>query len=241
MLKITESFCFTLNDGEKVNAKIVLLTSIELEGTKEAIKKIISIAWNYEGFISSTDTDTNKTTLLFDDPSNLNVFVAIEALNLNFKEYVINKLGNENIEVINFITGYNFAPNIGCYIRENGVSYQKLKAAHVLDIYFLEETNDESKQVEEESTTEIRTSSEKELIPYGFNPKPGQPILLSRFELEYVQEQDCCSSSKNDVQTLKLSIEDGGGGSYYVMETSRWAFDNAEEIIKVLEDFKKRI
>ena len=52
------------------------------------------------------------------------------------------------------------------------------------------------------------------------------------------QEADDNSSG---VQLLEISTEDAGGGVYYILKTERWAFDNLNDLIKVLQDFEKRL
>lgn len=51
------------------------------------------------------------------------------------------------------------------------------------------------------------------------------------------QEQDCCSTDK-DYQELRLSIEDGGGGPFFVMSTERWAFENIDELCDLIKEYE---
>ena len=44
-----------------------------------------------------------------------------------------------------------------------------------------------------------------------------------------------------DVQELFIGQQDAGGGRYYVIETKRWAVDKLDDLIKIIEDYKKRI
>ena len=55
-------------------------------------------------------------------------------------------------------------------------------------------------------------------------------------ELTAVYTQDCDQS--NDIQELKLSTGDNGGGRYLVIETKRWAIDSIDELVATLNDFK---
>jgi hypothetical protein len=41
-------------------------------------------------------------------------------------------------------------------------------------------------------------------------------------------------------QFLHIHTEDGGGGDYFVMDTERWAFDNIDDLIEVLNQFKEK-
>lgn len=67
---------------------------------------------------------------------------------------------------------------------------------------------------------------------------PENPIAITEFSMEYTQEGD--SNSSDYFQSLELQITDAGDGSYFVLKTERWAFDSVEELIEVLEDFKRR-
>ena len=52
--------------------------------------------------------------------------------------------------------------------------------------------------------------------------------------LSYTQEVDCCGPAGTRTNSLDFRFEDGGGGTYVVMETDRWSFNNLEEAIGVL-------
>jgi hypothetical protein len=47
--------------------------------------------------------------------------------------------------------------------------------------------------------------------------------------------------SSDGLQFIELSTEDAGAGVYYVLKTDRWAVDNLSDLVKVIDDFKKRI
>lgn len=46
------------------------------------------------------------------------------------------------------------------------------------------------------------------------------------------QDGDCGS---NEPQNLVISMTDGGGGAYFVIETTRWAFNDLDDLIEVLQ------
>jgi uncharacterized protein YfdQ (DUF2303 family) len=75
------------------------------------------------------------------------------------------------------------------------------------------------------------------LLVAGF-PSSEQPVAVTKVTVEYTQDAD---SNSNEIQFLKVSTEDAGGGIYYVIKTERWAFDNIDDLIKVLNDFEKRL
>lgn len=63
-------------------------------------------------------------------------------------------------------------------------------------------------------------------------------VYLSDLGLTYVQNGDCVQGS-DDVQELKIFTENGGVGDYLILQTERWAIDDVDDIIKILEHFKK--
>jgi hypothetical protein len=65
------------------------------------------------------------------------------------------------------------------------------------------------------------------------NPGPKMVIDTIKFE----QEPDGCDS--NISQTLTIRQEDAGEGSYWIMDTTRWAFDSVDELVKLLRRAEK--
>ena len=76
------------------------------------------------------------------------------------------------------------------------------------------------------------------MITEKFPNKEGDNICLYSSQLEYIQNSDTWSDG--EIQTLKLKTEYVDDGKFFVMETSRWAFDNIEDLIEILKDFKNR-
>ena len=68
-------------------------------------------------------------------------------------------------------------------------------------------------------------------------------ICIDELSITYSQMQDhAIYNDKLDDQKLKIKTVDADGmGYYYVIETERWAFDDINELVKVFEDFKKRL
>ncbi len=52
-------------------------------------------------------------------------------------------------------------------------------------------------------------------------------------KVEFSQEADSCDGGPD--QTLTVGVEDAGGGHYFVLSTSRWAFDSVKDLTDVLE------
>lgn len=59
---------------------------------------------------------------------------------------------------------------------------------------------------------------------------------LEQLKATYSQEAD---GMDNNPQYLDIFTEDSGGGKYFVIKTERWAFDNVEELIVLINNFKK--
>lgn len=75
------------------------------------------------------------------------------------------------------------------------------------------------------------------LLAFGL-PSSEQLVAVSKVSVEYTQEAD---SNSDVLQLLEVSTEDAGGGVYYVLKTERWAFDNLNDLIKILNDFERRL
>ena len=86
-------------------------------------------------------------------------------------------------------------------------------------------------------STEPEGNAINTLLSAGF-PSSEQPVAVNKVVVEYTQEAD---SNSSNLQFLEISTEDAGGGIYYVFKTERWAFDNINDLIKVLNDFEKRL
>jgi hypothetical protein len=66
----------------------------------------------------------------------------------------------------------------------------------------------------------------------------GITVLYSKLTVNYHQEPDALDTED---QLLELTTEDAGGGTYYVLKTERWAFEDPEELMEILKDFDKRV
>lgn len=58
---------------------------------------------------------------------------------------------------------------------------------------------------------------------------------VEEMSVTYSQE---CDESSQDWQSLKIFTSDNGAGKYIVFQTERWAIDNVEELVEILNDFK---
>jgi hypothetical protein len=66
-------------------------------------------------------------------------------------------------------------------------------------------------------------------------PKNGETVI-NEIAINYSQESELSDTDNN----LKLSICHQGAGFYFVMETTRWTFDNIAQLDKILADFKSK-
>ena len=64
----------------------------------------------------------------------------------------------------------------------------------------------------------------------------GDEIVINEIMVNYSQESELSDEDNN----LKLSICHQGAGFYFVMETSRWTFDDISQLDQVLADFKSK-
>jgi len=61
----------------------------------------------------------------------------------------------------------------------------------------------------------------------------------------YAQEEDCTKPVNQDPENdgynfLEIETTNGGGGTFFVMKTKRWAFDNVQEMIDIINDFVEK-
>lgn len=69
-------------------------------------------------------------------------------------------------------------------------------------------------------------------------PKNNTDFWVEEAIVKYSQEGDNCTS--NNVNSLTIFTQDSGGGTYFVLETERWAFDDVNELVEMINDFIKR-
>ena len=64
----------------------------------------------------------------------------------------------------------------------------------------------------------------------------GDEVVINEIMVNYSQESELSDEDNN----LKLSICHQGSGFYFVMETTRWDFNNISELDQILADFKSK-
>lgn len=65
----------------------------------------------------------------------------------------------------------------------------------------------------------------------------GSEIVINKISVNYSQVNENETDTEDN---LKLSICHQGAGFYYVLESKRWAFNNIDELVKILNDFQSK-
>lgn len=68
------------------------------------------------------------------------------------------------------------------------------------------------------------------------NPKKDE-VVMNKITVNYSQSNEINSDIDDN---LKLSISNQAAGFYFVMKTYRWAFNDIDELIEILNDFKSK-
>lgn len=74
-------------------------------------------------------------------------------------------------------------------------------------------------------------------IRSGILPDADETTLYA-LKASYTQDGDACGDT--EINSLSIETQDGGGGAYFVVKTERFAFENPEELISIIEDFFNR-
>lgn len=67
---------------------------------------------------------------------------------------------------------------------------------------------------------------------------PEHTNCVYKVSIKYVQEPDNYSEDSCSDNILEIGTEPGG---YFYIKTERWAFDDVEELISILNDFQSKI
>ena len=65
----------------------------------------------------------------------------------------------------------------------------------------------------------------------------GSEIVINEISVNYSQVNE---NETDTDDNLKLSICHQGAGFYYVLKSKRWAFNNIDELVKILNDFQDK-
>lgn len=69
-------------------------------------------------------------------------------------------------------------------------------------------------------------------------PTENNFIIIEPPLIKYIQDDDL--NRENDCQELKIGMDSSGCGYYYYIETQRWAFNEIDDLINILQDYKSR-
>lgn len=68
------------------------------------------------------------------------------------------------------------------------------------------------------------------------NNKGDYDVYVEDVSVEYGQD----TVDEEDYQILKVSTENNGVARYINISTEKWSFSDIDDLIQILEDFKKR-
>lgn len=68
------------------------------------------------------------------------------------------------------------------------------------------------------------------------NNKGDDDVYVEDVSVEYGQD----TVDEEDYQILKVSTENNGVARYINISTEKWSFSDIDDLIQILEDFKKR-
>lgn len=66
--------------------------------------------------------------------------------------------------------------------------------------------------------------------------KGDYDVYVEDVSVEYGQD----TVNEEDYQTLKVSTENNGVARYINISTEKWSFSDIDDLIQILEDFKRR-
>lgn len=75
-----------------------------------------------------------------------------------------------------------------------------------------------------------------DLVEIGKFPA-GYQIGCEKMSAIYIQESD---GNDSEYQQIEITAESCGGDPYFTIKTERWAFDNIDELIMLLKNFKNK-
>lgn len=92
----------------------------------------------------------------------------------------------------------------------------------------------------------------EEIVPYALPTNSAEvcEIGIAKMSITYIQEDDTNHNEGDDVQTLTVETEEAicnredalNKESYYLtIQTDRWAIEEPEDILLVLNDFKEKL
>lgn len=87
-----------------------------------------------------------------------------------------------------------------------------------------------------------------EKIKYRTNTLPmdhSEEVTMYDLQAQYVQNSDTWAEDSEGVQTLDIrtySVQGSTEGEYFfTISTDRWAFNDIDELVRTIQEFKNRI
>lgn len=65
-------------------------------------------------------------------------------------------------------------------------------------------------------------------------------VAFDDVSVTYIQNNDNCAESDEEVQTLTITTRNNGAARFLNIKTEDWSFEDADELIDIINDFKKR-
>lgn len=76
------------------------------------------------------------------------------------------------------------------------------------------------------------------MLKYGFDAK-DEEIKVEKITVVYNQEDHQSNLCINE--HLTITVNDEGGGPFFVIKTSKWTFEKIEDLQKIFDDFKEKL
>lgn len=65
-------------------------------------------------------------------------------------------------------------------------------------------------------------------------------VVFDDVSVTYIQNNDSCAESDEEVQTLTITTRNNGAARFLSIKTENWSIEDADELIDIINDFKKR-
>ena len=81
------------------------------------------------------------------------------------------------------------------------------------------------------------------IVPYEEGSFEDGEVLIDDVSISYLQKNDSSGEDVDGVdgaQTITLKTRSNGLARFINIKTESWSIENADELVKIIEDFKKR-
>lgn len=68
-------------------------------------------------------------------------------------------------------------------------------------------------------------------------PENSNSVALFELSATYCQDDP----EKDDMEEIKISTSENGGGWFFVIETKKWSIDNEKELINLINHFESML